>query len=240
MDTEFPGVVFNHPELHYSSLSLSQNYLIMKKNVDAMKIIQLGLTLADAHGNLPDFGTQYCYVWEFNFNDFDVDKDLQNSDSIGLLKRQGIDFSKNKQIGISSYKFATLFMASGLSMVWLNQNRTWVTFHSTYDFGFLIKILSHQNLPNDLSQFMGLVRMYFGIEVFDMKKITGFLQIYGGLERVAKSLNVKRMAGKSHHAGSDSLLMMQTFIELKKIYFNGPTKVSLNDFNYMLHGLATN
>ncbi|KAL2525682.1 putative CCR4-associated factor [Abeliophyllum distichum] len=117
MDTEFLGVVFHHPEFHYSSLSPSQNYLIMKKNVDALKIIQFGLTLADAYGDLLDFGTQNCYVWEFNFNDFDVDKDLQNPDSIALLKRQGIDFSKNKKIGISSYRFATLFMASGLSIV---------------------------------------------------------------------------------------------------------------------------
>ncbi|CAI9755076.1 unnamed protein product [Fraxinus pennsylvanica] len=242
MDTEFPGVIYHDPVFHYSALSATQTYSIMKKNVDAMKLIQFGLTLSDAEGNLPDFGTPYCYVWEFNFREFDVDKDLQNPDSIALLKRQGIDFSKNKKIGICSFHFATLFMASGLSMAptWVNQNRTWVTFHSTYDFGFLVKILSLQNLPNDLSRFLELTRMYFGINVFDMKQIMLFHQVHGGLERVAKSLNVERMAGKSHQAGSDSLLMMQTFMQLKKIYFNGPRKELLNKFNYMLHGLATN
>ncbi|CAA2981870.1 probable CCR4-associated factor 1 homolog 11 [Olea europaea var. sylvestris] len=242
MDTEFPGVIYHHPVLHYSALSASQTYSIMKKNVDDMKLIQFGLTLSDAEGNLPDFGTPYCYVWEFNFCEFDVDKDLQNPDSIALLKRQGIDFSKNKKIGIHAFHFATLFMASGLSVAptWVNQNRTWVTFHSTYDFGFLVKILSQQKLPNDLSRFLQLVRLYFGTKVFDMKQIMGLHQVHGGLERVAKSLNVERMAGKSHQAGSDSLLMMQTFIQLKKIYFNGPRKELLSGFSCKLHGLATN
>ncbi|CAI9769230.1 unnamed protein product [Fraxinus pennsylvanica] len=35
MDTEFPGVIYHYPDLHHSSLTPSQNYSIMKKNVDA-------------------------------------------------------------------------------------------------------------------------------------------------------------------------------------------------------------
>lgn len=48
MDTEFPGVVARpvsetySPDFHYKSL---------KCNVDLLKIIQLGLTFADEHGN---------------------------------------------------------------------------------------------------------------------------------------------------------------------------------------------
>ncbi|CAI9765046.1 unnamed protein product [Fraxinus pennsylvanica] len=240
MDTEFPGVIYHHPELHYSRLTPIESYSIMKKNVDAMKLIQVGLTLSDEEGNLPDFGTEFCYVWEFNFQEFDVDEDLQNPQSIDLLKRQGIDFSKNKRLGIHSFQFAVLFMTSGLSLAptWADRNRTWVTFHSMYDFGFLIKILSQRELPDNLSEFMRLVRMYFGVKVFDMKQMMGFCGLYGGLERMAKSLNVDRVAGKSHQAGSDSLLTMQAFMELKKIYFSGPAMEFLNEFNYILHGLA--
>ncbi|KAL2513681.1 putative CCR4-associated factor 1-like protein 11 [Forsythia ovata] len=202
MDTEFPGVIYDHPQLHYSSLSPTESYSIMKKNVDAMELIQLGLALSDAEGNLPDFGTEYCYVWEFNFREL---------------------------------------MQSGLSLAptWVDKNRTWVTFHSTYDFGFLIKILSQRELPDDLSEFTGLVRMYFAVKEFDMKQMMGFFGLHGGLERMAKSLNVERMAGKSHQAGSDSLLTIQAFMELKKVYFSGPTMELLNEFNYILHGLAT-
>ncbi|XP_022856690.1 probable CCR4-associated factor 1 homolog 11 [Olea europaea var. sylvestris] len=240
MDTEFPGVIYHHPKLNYSRLSPGESYSIMKKNVDAMKLIQVGLTLSDEEGNLPDFGSEFCYVWEFNFQEFDVDEDLQNPKSIDLLKRQGIDFSKNKRMGIHSFQFAVLFMTSGLSLAptWVDRSRTWITFHSTYDFGYLIKILSRRELPDDLSEFMGLVRMYFGEKVFDMKQIMGCCGLYGGLERMAKSLKVDRVVGESHQAGSDSLLTMQAFMELKKVYFCGPTMESLNEFNYVLHGLV--
>ncbi|KAL2513640.1 putative CCR4-associated factor 1-like protein 11 [Forsythia ovata] len=135
MDTEFPGVIYDHPQLHYSSLSPTESYSIMKKNVDAMELIQLGLALSDAEGNLPDF-----------------------------------------------------------------------------------------ELPDDLSEFTGLVRMYFGVKEFDMKQMMGFCGLHGGLERMAKSLNVERMAGKSHQAGSDSLLTIQAFMELKKM-MGGSTEV---------------
>ncbi|CAA2959022.1 probable CCR4-associated factor 1 homolog 11 [Olea europaea subsp. europaea] len=158
---------------------------------------------------------------EVQFHDFGVDEDLQNPKSIALIKRQGIDFSINKLMGISSADYAFLFMASRLSMAmrWLGRNRTWITFHSTYDFEFLLKILSLQNLLDHLAQFMQLV--------------------YDGLERVAKSLNVERIVGKSHQAGSDRLPIVQSFMELQKTYFDGPTKELLNAINYKLHGLAT-
>ncbi|CAA2968297.1 probable CCR4-associated factor 1 homolog 11 [Olea europaea subsp. europaea] len=204
MDTEFPRVIYHYPELHRSSLSPCQNYSIVKKNVNDMKLIQLGLTLFDPQVSRTG-----------------VDEDLQNPKSITLFKRQGIDFFINKLIGISFVDYVFLFMASRISIAtrWLGRNRTWITFHGTYDFEFLVKILSQQNLPHDLSQFMQLV--------------------YGGLERVAKSSNVERIVEKSHQASSDRLLVMQSFMELQKTYFDGPTKELLNAFNYKLHGLAT-
>uniref|UniRef100_A0A2N9HDP3 poly(A)-specific ribonuclease n=1 Tax=Fagus sylvatica TaxID=28930 RepID=A0A2N9HDP3_FAGSY len=98
MDTEFPGVVYrpaNVDKRCLGKLSPVMNYQIMKENVNATNIIQLGLALCDDHGNLPNFGTMSQYVWQFNFSDFDVYTDLQNTDSIDLLKRQGIDFDRN-------------------------------------------------------------------------------------------------------------------------------------------------
>ncbi|XP_022897281.1 probable CCR4-associated factor 1 homolog 11 [Olea europaea var. sylvestris] len=142
MDAKFREVIYYYPELHRSFLSPSQNYSIVKNNVDARKLIQLGLTLFDPQGNLPNYGTEFFFVWEFNFMDFDTDEDLQNSKSIALLKRQSIDFSMNKLIGISSADFAILFIASRLSIAMrcLGGNWTWITFHSMYDFGLLVKI----------------------------------------------------------------------------------------------------
>ncbi|MBA0813963.1 hypothetical protein Gohar_027777 [Gossypium harknessii] len=95
-------------------LTLVINYHYMKSNVDALQIIQLSLSLSDAQGNLPDFDFPFSYIWEFNFRDFDINRDHYASDSIELFKRQGIDFEKNKEKGIDSKDFAKKFWDYGL------------------------------------------------------------------------------------------------------------------------------
>ncbi|MBA0828981.1 hypothetical protein Goarm_013605 [Gossypium armourianum] len=90
------------------------NYQYMKSNVDMLQIIHLGLSILDAWGNLPDFYSPFSYVWEFNFRDFDINRDRYASDSIELLKRQGINFEKNKEKGMDSKNFAKKFWDYGL------------------------------------------------------------------------------------------------------------------------------
>lgn len=63
-----------------------------------------------------------------------------------------------------------------------------------------------------------LVHGYFGLGIRDVKPMAKELGYYGGLEKIAKSLKLNRAAGKSHQAGSDSLLIMQVFLELTKKY----------------------
>ncbi|XP_048425313.1 probable CCR4-associated factor 1 homolog 9 [Pyrus x bretschneideri] len=84
IDTEFPGTVFQYSD-SYTPLTLASKYELMKASVDNTNIIQLGLRLSDNNGNLPCFGTNSCYIREFNFRDFDVERDLQNTSSIRLL-----------------------------------------------------------------------------------------------------------------------------------------------------------
>ena len=65
-DTEFPGVVFspmNIDKRELGKLPSSLNYNIIRDNVGATKIIQLGLALCDDKGSLPNFGTKYQYTW---------------------------------------------------------------------------------------------------------------------------------------------------------------------------------
>ncbi|GMQ01655.1 hypothetical protein CsSME_00048218 [Camellia sinensis var. sinensis] len=127
MDTEFPGTII-FSDKHYSCLSPSDNYFLMKSNVDALNLIQVGLTLSNNQGNLPDLYTDSCYAWQFNFRDFDIESDdLRNADSIKLLKRQGIDFKKNREEGIDSREFAKMLLWSGL--VYKRPSKRWVTFH---------------------------------------------------------------------------------------------------------------
>lgn len=231
IDIEFPGTVFRprtEKQAKHHYLSPADTYLFMKINVESTKIIQLGLTLSDSQGNLPDFNTSCSYVWEFNFKDFDITKDLYNTESIELLRKQGIDFEKNKRDGVNPDAFASYFVGSGL--VCTESRLTWLTFHSACDFGYLLKILTGVKLPRDLNVFVECVRRWFGVRVYDMKQMMSYCQMYGGLERMAKDLEVDRVAGKSHQAGSDSLLIMQTFMKFKDRFFGGDEVNVLNEF----------
>ncbi|WCJ40317.1 Polynucleotidyl transferase ribonuclease H-like superfamily protein [Euphorbia peplus] len=237
-DSEFPGTVFesnlqNHPHI-FSSATPHYIYSLIKTNVDVLKIIQLGLTLSDRYGNLPSFGTDSSYIWQFNFSDFDMHHDLYNKDSIHLLQKQGIDFQKNREMGIHSGVFGTRWVRSPV-MKHYNPSLTWITFHGGYDVALLIKMITGRDLPNRLEGFMKLVEVFFGFEVYDLKLMGYKHGLHGGLEKLGKNLGVCRIAGNSHEAGSDSLLTLQAFLRFVQLH--------LHDFDRyhcrgMLYGLC--
>ncbi|KAF3623690.1 putative CCR4-associated factor 1 -like protein 7 [Capsicum baccatum] len=228
MDTEFPGVVLrpvgnfkNSNDFHYQTL---------KDNVDLLKLIQLGLTFSDENGNLPKCGTDKYCIWQFNFCDFNPNEDVYANDSIELLRQSGIDFKKNIENGIDAKRFGEILMSSGIV---LNDNVYWVTFHSGYDFGYLLKILTCQNLPDTQTGFFNLINMYFPV-LYDVKHLMKFCNsLHGGLNKLAELLEVERV-GVCHQAGSDSLLTACTFRKLKENFFIG----SMEKYAGVLYGLG--
>jgi CCR4-NOT transcription complex subunit 7/8 len=105
--------------------SREYHYTALKMNVDMLKLIQLGLTLTDAVGNLPRCNGELC-VWQFNFRGFSLADDVYAQDSIELLKQSGIDFQQNEKRGIDVQRFGELLMTSGIV---LNEDIKWITFH---------------------------------------------------------------------------------------------------------------
>lgn len=86
-------------------------------------------------------------------------------DSIELLKSSGIDFNKFEKLGIDVHYFGELMIMSGLV---LNDDIKWISFHSSYDFGYLLKTLTCADLPMDEAAFLDLLTTYFPA-IYDVK-----------------------------------------------------------------------
>ncbi|KAM3211069.1 hypothetical protein ACQJBY_064724 [Aegilops geniculata] len=230
MDTEFPGIVCR-PLGSFRSND-EYNYATLKANVDMLSLIQLGLTLSDENGALPARGTggRPC-AWQFNFRGFDPRSDPANADSIDLLRNSGIDFDRFTTEGADTGHFAQLLMSSG---VLLNAELQWVTFHSGYDFGYLLKLLTGRNLPDTMPGFFDLIRIYFPV-LYDIKHLMKYCgSLHGGLSKLGELLGVQRV-GICHQAGSDSLLTLRCFKKLKEAYFRGSTE----NYAGVLYGLIS-
>ena len=207
MDTEFPGII-----VRAQGDMRDPQYHTIRSNVDRLKLIQVGITLSDSNGNFPpDTST-----WQFNLK-FDLQKDTYSEDSIQLLKNSGIEFDMHFREGIEPLEFAEIFTVSGLV---LNEDIIYITFHSGYDFAYLLKSLTCQKLPETQSGFYNLLKLYFPV-FYDVKYIVRGLEQYrGGLNRIAEELRIQRI-GRTHQGGSDSLVTLEAFFKIKNEHFPG-------------------
>ncbi|KAJ1971976.1 CCR4-NOT core DEDD RNase subunit [Dimargaris xerosporica] len=218
MDTEFPGVVVRPIGTFRSSADY--HYQTLRCNVDLLRIIQLGITFADDQGNCPAEAS----TWQFNFK-FDLDHDMYAQDSIDLLTNSGIDFARNRDMGIDLGHFGELMISSGLVLM---DDIKWISFHSGYDFGYLLRVLMCSKLPADEAGFFDLLQIYFPC-IYDIKYLMRSCKnLKGGLQDVADDLNVPRI-GPQHQAGSDSLLTSATFFKMRKMFFDD----SIDDDKYL-------
>lgn len=229
------------------------HYQCLRTNVDMLNVIQIGLTLFNEAGDVPPARPNTgdgmdgpmskranqaplpC-SWQFNFK-FSLKDDMYNEKSIESLQSAGIDFNALERDGIDPHDFAALLIPSGLV---LDDSIHWISFHGGYDFGYLTKLLMCKELPNDESDFEGLMKTYFP-STFDVKHLmkfaiklynTGLLAIpdasvsevlqkfehKSGLEHIAETLKIKRL-GSAHQAGSDSLLTGKVFFQIRERIF---------------------
>jgi CCR4-NOT transcription complex subunit 7/8 len=224
MDTEFPGVVAR-PVGDFGDVT----FQTLRCNVDLLKLIQLGISFTDSEGNW----VEGCTCWQFNFK-FSLSGDMFAQDSIELLKTSGIDFDKFEDFGIDIQYFGELMMMSGLV---LNDEIKWISFHSSYDFGYLLKTLTCSELPLEEPAFLELLLTYFPC-IYDVKyMMTSVEGLHGGLSSLAETLAIDRI-GPMHQAGSDSLLTAQTYFGLINKHMNKTCDDA--KFKGELFGLGTN
>ncbi|OAG30960.1 CCR4-NOT transcription complex subunit 7/8 [Nematocida displodere] len=203
MDTEFPGVIAK--PLGLFSTPIIYTYQQLRCNISLLRLIQLGVSLSNEKGEAPTPST-----WQFNFY-FDRTSSMCAQESMQILEEAEIDFDRLGKEGVPVPSFAELFTTSGLLM---NGALKWVSFHSSYDFGYLISAVTGVDLPPTIDGFYFLLLKMFP-HFYDIKHLISGLGMKGGLQDLADELEAKRQ-GKQHQAGSDSLLTLEVFHALKK------------------------
>lgn len=208
VDTEFPGAVHDSDTPRYLR-GPRESYALVKKNVDDLKLLQVGIALSGPAGRFP-------VAWQFNLRGFDPARHPSAPASLAMLRAQGMDFAMMNDYGIAPDDFAVGFHRSGLACAQL----TWTAFSGSYDFAYLAKTLTGgQPLPATLDGFLALVRQLFGRNVLDVKHLARCCAMRGGLEQVATALGVERAAGRAHCAGSDSLLTTDVLLAMLNRFF---------------------
>lgn len=199
-----------------------------------MKLIQAGISLAKKNGERP----KGIDTWQFNIN-YDLKKEKHHPESIKLLQEAGIDFDEMEKEGIDVMIFSDFLMSSGLV---INPNVQWITFHGTYDFSYLLKVLINTDLPQSSKEFLKYLRHVFP-NIYDIKTMINEVDELKNhsLTRLGQEMVIKRK-GKCHQAGSDALLTLELFFEICKVYFfkGIPEKYYNNIFGISQEGAFAN
>jgi CCR4-NOT transcription complex subunit 7/8 len=244
----------------------SYHYQTVRCNVDLLKIIQLGITLFTADGEVPPaqpeagqapMAYQNGHIvppctWQFNFQ-FSTEDDMYNEESINVLNKSGADFQKHATQGIDPLEFGSLLITSGLAFA---EDVNWISFHSGYDFAYLVKIMWQQPLPNDESEYRKLVNIFFprlidvkfllrhaqkraqaGILSQSAANVITSLGTKSGLQDLADELGCQRV-GTQHTAGSDAWLTGLVFWKMKEKMFDGQIPDDLNGEMWGLTGVG--
>lgn len=271
MDAEFPGIVAR-PIGNFAGSKAEYHYQTLRCNVDILKPIQIGMTIWTPEGDLPPqhpepsllsghaagklafSNNSLVYIpctWVFNLH-FNLDEDMYSTASIDLLKTSGVDFARHSTHGIPINAFGSLLTTSGLTF---SEDVNWLSFHSGYDFGYLLKVLTDDALPPEQADFFDLVRIFFP-KLWDIKfllrhaqrlrntnrlsaegaRLIDSLGTKSGLQDLADELGCQRQ-GVAHTGGSDAWLTGSVFWAMRTKVFSGHLDDELADQIYGLHGV---
>lgn len=192
LDTEFPGAL---DETAWKASSRDVRYKAMKESVDLLSPIQVGLALGGADGRL-------LGAWTFNLL-YDLRQDLHTDAAVHFLSAAGIDFPRHAAEGIDRQILGTLLARTPLVGA---ASPTWLTFSGLYDLGYLLKLLTPDPLPCDVSGFDDALAKFCPQKL----ELRDWLP-HGSLEKLAKDHGIARR-GRAHTAGSDALVTLKLFL----------------------------
>ena len=95
----------------------------------------------------------------------------------------------------------------------LNPEVHWISFHGSYDFAYMLRLLLNTELPETEAEFTEELIEYFPSHYDIRILVQGKENLKGGLNRLAQYLEVLRV-GKTHQAGSDSVVTADVFFKL--------------------------
>mmetsp|Transcript_36238 Transcript_36238/g.91212 ORF Transcript_36238/g.91212 Transcript_36238/m.91212 type:complete len:341 (-) Transcript_36238:186-1208(-) len=192
-DVEFPGFIRQEPRTGARAV----RYQVLRENVDRLRPIQLGVALAGLDG-------EPLGVWSFNLK-FDVDVDLHSAKSVAFLRAAGIDFPRHAAEGIEASVLGQRLAASDL-VGWHARAPWWVTFAGFYDFGYLLRMLTREKLPQNFGGFDVTLSTYCPRRHELRDELP-----HGSLDSLARKHGLQRR-GLAHTAGSDALLTLELFL----------------------------
>ncbi|KAH8825183.1 ribonuclease H-like domain-containing protein [Flagelloscypha sp. PMI_526] len=211
LDLELPGDVAR-PIGTWSSAS-DFHYQTMRCNAELLKVIQVGITLTDEEGNFPEEAS----TWQFNLK-WNISEEMYYPEH------------RHEEFGIHPNDFAEFMITSGLV---LSKDVKYISYHSGYDFGFFLSILSGTGLPVSDAEYYDLLSIWFPT-IYDLKVIlrAGRHVRSATLQGTADDLGIQRI-GPANQAGSDSLLAALLFWKVHELWFT-----SINDeHNHKFFGL---
>ncbi|CAL4982341.1 unnamed protein product [Urochloa decumbens] len=208
-DAAADGRVVLPPGVRLDDLSPAARYALAKIDVDAFPILQLGITLCDAHGRLPSLpapwggGAAAESVWQ-----------------VALFPGSGAAAAAATPRALAHALFATgVISAETWGKV------TWVAHGGLYHLGFLLKVLTGgAPLPDTREEFAAAVRGYLGGKVFDVRYVAARLpasvSLRGTLAYLAALLGAPAAAAREPwQAGEKSLAACQVFMRIKGLFF---------------------
>lgn len=176
---EIPGIV-SRPVGTFKSSS-DYHFQTLRSNSDLLNLIQLSMCAVKVRNN----EISGSVIWQFNFQ-YDLTKEMFNEEHLSMLTQTSqINFASHMSQGIPHFAFAELMIESGLL---LDPSINWLSYHSGYDLGFLVSLLTNDILPGDEREFFWWCAKYFP-NFYDLKHVGNQLLSNGPGKPAANGMN---------------------------------------------------